>query len=212
MYGVKTGQWIVWDGHTWRVEKAPDSPRIAYDSFIPWTDTTYEANQLVLHNGQVYKAINEIAAPTGQAPNADATNWAVYIGADKLFNVITPWQELTAYKADALTTYKGNVYKALVDVPNTTQQRPSYDGNRWELFIGRTGGDGAGNNASVIDLSNPLGTFYNEVSYNTNTAFTIGDIERGGFATMFINAASEPTIATATKIKGADFKPNTLCN
>ena len=80
LYGVQLGQWIVWDGHNWKVEKEPDAAIVEKESFIPWTDTNFVADQLVLHNGVVYIAKQDINVATGLEPQDDAANWDVYVG------------------------------------------------------------------------------------------------------------------------------------
>ena len=62
---------------------------------------------------------------------------------------------------------------------------------------------------TVIELSNTLGTYYNMSSANTATTYTTGSKTLGGFATVRINAASEPTLSGASLITGSAFLVST---
>jgi len=61
------------------------------------------------------------------------------------------------------------------------------------------------NTLTVINLSNPAGNICNMASANSTTTYTTTGATAGGNAIVLINAASEPTITGATKIKGNDF-------
>jgi len=43
------------------------------------------------------------------------------------------------------------------------------------------------------------------LSANSTTSYSLTGMVLGGYAEVLINAASEPTIGVATKIKGSDF-------
>jgi hypothetical protein len=58
---------------------------------------------------------------------------------------------------------------------------------------------------SVISLTEIGGTYYDMSSANSTTTYTTTGTVLGTFACVLINAASEPTVTGATKIKGSNF-------
>jgi len=58
---------------------------------------------------------------------------------------------------------------------------------------------------TVLDLSKTIGTLYNMAAANTATTYTTTGTTLNAYARVLINAASEPTVTGATKIKGSDF-------
>jgi len=62
---------------------------------------------------------------------------------------------------------------------------------------------------TTIGLSNYAGNYMNMSSANSTTTYTTSGQTVGGYAIVRINAATEPTITGATKIKGSDFIADT---
>lgn len=62
---------------------------------------------------------------------------------------------------------------------------------------------------TAIPMDNILVTYCNMLSANSTTSYSLTGMVLGGYAEVLINAASEPTIGVATKIKGSDFQAST---
>lgn len=65
------------------------------------------------------------------------------------------------------------------------------------------------NTITQIDLSNYYGNYCNMGSANASTSYTHINKVLGGFSRVLINAASQPSVAGATLIKGSVFLVNT---
>lgn len=63
--------------------------------------------------------------------------------------------------------------------------------------------------STTISLANPLGNYCNMGSANATTTYTTTGAVNGGWAIVFVNAASEPTITGATKEHGNVFYAST---
>jgi hypothetical protein len=79
---------------------------------------------------------------------------------------------------------------------------------------GEDGTDGADATAysgtgTVLSLTNSGGYYYNMASASSATTFTTTGTTVGAFACTLINAATEPVVTGATKIKGSDFIADT---
>jgi hypothetical protein len=72
-----------------------------------------------------------------------------------------------------------------------------------------TGANSSIGTGTVIDLSNPLVTYYNMVSASSSLVYTLGTIVNGGKARLLVNAPSLPAITGAINIKGDAFQANT---
>ena len=58
---------------------------------------------------------------------------------------------------------------------------------------------------TVLSLHNPVGTYYDMVSANSATGYTISNEVLGGWAKVLINASAEPTVSGATKESSIEF-------
>jgi hypothetical protein len=63
--------------------------------------------------------------------------------------------------------------------------------------------------STVLDLSNYNGNYVDMSSANTATTYTTTGQVLGGYAAVRINAATEPTVTSATKIAGSTFSAST---
>ena len=208
--GIKAGQWIIWDGHGWKVEKQPDAPILEHNSLEAWTDTTYTQNQLVLHEGVVYKSKVNIASATGVNPKQDPTNWEIYIG-QTITNLVEIWRPSTAFVRGTYVVYNDALYRTMLGVPDTITDTPDIDTTNWILIIGSRGALELADTGTELRLDNTLGTFANMASANATQTYTIkaGSVI-GGWTLVLINTATaEPTVTGATKVKGATYKAAT---
>jgi hypothetical protein len=93
-------------------------------------------------------------------------------------------------------------------------------GSAWVSIIGERGIDGtdgvngtsvtaASGTGTVLSLTEIGGYYYNMASANSSTTYTTTGTTLGTFACVLINAATEPVVTGATKIKGSDFIANT---
>jgi hypothetical protein len=69
--------------------------------------------------------------------------------------------------------------------------------------------DSATSTGTAFDLSKVTGTYYNMASASSATTYTFTGAVAGGWAQGLVNAASEPTVTSATKVGGATFEANT---
>ena len=69
--------------------------------------------------------------------------------------------------------------------------------------------DSATGTGTALSLSKVTGTFYNMGSASSATTYTFTGAIAGGWAQALINAATEPTVTSATKKGGALFEANT---
>jgi hypothetical protein len=67
----------------------------------------------------------------------------------------------------------------------------------------------ASGTGTSLSLTNLLGYYYNMSAANSATTYTTSGTTLGAFACTLINAATEPTVTSATKIKGSDFVAST---
>jgi len=76
---------------------------------------------------------------------------------------------------------------------------------------GTNGADATANSGTgtVLDLTQIGGYYYNMSAANSATTYTTTGTTLGAFACTLINAATEPTVTGATKIKGSDFVAST---
>ena len=81
----------------------------------------------------------------------------------------------------------------------------------WVGASGATGADATANSGTgtVLDLTQIGGYYYNMSAANSATTYTTTGTTLGAFACTLINAATEPTVTGATKIKGSDFVAST---
>lgn len=93
-------------------------------------------------------------------------------------------------------------------------------GSAWVSIIGESGIDGvdgtngtsvtaASGTGTVLSLTEIGGYYYNMASANSSTTYTTTGTTLGTFACVLINAATEPVVTGATKIKGSNFIANT---
>lgn len=62
---------------------------------------------------------------------------------------------------------------------------------------------------TIISLGNPLGSTYNLVGLKNYTTYTFVEPVVNGYATVLINAPTQPTVTGATWISGATFQADT---
>ena len=93
-------------------------------------------------------------------------------------------------------------------------------GSAWVSIIGERGIDGtdgvngtsviaASGTGTILSLTEIGGYYYNMASANSSTTYTTTGTTLGTFACVLINAATEPVVTGATKIKGSNFLANT---
>lgn len=110
-------------------------------------------------------------------------------------------------------TAPGDYYTPIIITDGVTNVTANSNGvANISALVGGGGGSGSktitANTGTTIDLSNPLGNECNYLSANSNLAFTTTGT--GGWATVLVNASSEPTVngVTAPEI-GGTFIPST---
>ena len=92
--------------------------------------------------------------------------------------------------------------------------------NFWVVIAGAAGTNGTnGTNGidatasagtgAILDLTRIGGYYYNMSAASTATTYTTTGTTLGAFACTLINAATEPVVTGATKIKGSDFIAST---
>lgn len=126
--------------------------------------TAYAVRDAVTYNGSSYRRL--VAGTTATAPDADATNWALFAqkgdpGAQGDPGPQGPkglvwrgaWNGATAYAVDDAVSYGGASYRRLV--AGTTGTAPDADGTNWAVLAakGDQGPTGASGAAYVVLLN-----------------------------------------------------------
>jgi predicted ribonuclease toxin of YeeF-YezG toxin-antitoxin module len=66
----------------------------------------------------------------------------------------------------------------------------------------------ASGTGTTLNVSNPLGTYYNMSAASASTSYSIGSVSLGGYAVSLINTVTEPTVVGATQIVGSNYITN----
>lgn len=167
--------------------------------------TAYSVNDTVTYQGSQYR--RKVAGTTSTAPDADTTNWDLFVSIGQTgpagVNATGLWNSATAYAVNDLAQYNGSQYRRIV--AGTTNTDPPTDTTNWQLFVSK-GLDGLGSVVKVNNVSPDL---------DGNVTVTTDNISEGSTniyftATRVINTAltglstsdSSDVAATDTVLSG----------
>lgn len=130
-------------------------------------------------------------------------DWSLLVANDYFFTYISNGVSITDFYKGPKPVELGNQVGANYVVTTADFQRISTDGQIDDIYEPSI--TVTANTGTAISLANVIGNLCNMASPNAATTYTTVSEVDGGSATVLINAASEPTITGATKIKGSDF-------
>lgn len=138
-----------------------------------------------LSGDEVYVNYDKATPLPGIIVESDTTG---ITGADQVKNIVALTQLEYNAIADPETNYPDTFF-IITDAEDSSEPKSS--------------------TSSVIDLGRSGGNYVSMASPSAVTSYSTTNVKLGGWAKVKINAASEPTVTGATKIKGAIFKAST---